>query len=69
MLQRANEADKIKLKEFAQKWDEMALSRETLDQTMKAITDKAIAKLRALEKFVISKGLWDEFRAATELQQ
>ena len=69
LLQRAHEADNIKLREFAQKLDEMASSGETLDQTMKVITNRAIANLRALENFVISKGLWDEFRAATEMQQ
>ena len=66
LLQQAHEADKLKLKQYGERIIEIAAKEELAIKSLTAVADVAIAKVRALEKFLEDKGLWDEFRATTK---
>lgn len=43
--------------------NELIAKREAASEAVSVVAEKAIAQARALERFIVSKGLWEEFRA------
>ena len=61
--QRLQAATSVQHKQDLEKMNELIAKREAASDAVSVIAEKAIAKARALEHFVVSKGLWEEFRA------
>ena len=62
-VQRLQAATALQHKQDLEKMNELIAKREAANEAIRVIAEKAIAQARTLEHFIVSKGLWEEFRA------
>jgi len=61
--QRIQGATALQHKQDLEKMNGLIAKQEAANAAMSVIAEKAIAQARALEHFIVSEGLWEEFRA------
>jgi len=63
-MERLHAANTLRHKQDLEKMNALLAKQEAAQEAFNGIAEKAIAKARALEHFIVNKGLWEEFRAA-----